>query len=272
MSWQDVAYRNVYDATRSRLMWLVAGLLLITFVGYSVAHSFIGEESFTAFLDGIAGLIGIILPLLAILLGYKSIAHERSTGGIYLSLSLPHSRKDLVIGKFVGRSIVLLIPTLGALVVAGIVAAVRYGTDGALLFPWFLLATTLYALAFVGFAVGLSMSTTVDRWITIGALGGYAGLVLIWDNFHTATLLVLHRFDTGVLSNIPDWALLFRLIKPSESYYRLVRAGFDVERAGLYVGDGVPLYVGWWMALLLLAVWTLLPLALGFRRFRTADL
>ncbi len=272
MTWQDIARKDVSDAGRSRTLWALAGLLLVGFVGYSYGHTYLGEDSFPAFLEGLAQVIGSGLPLLGILLGYKSIVHERKSGSLFLTLSFPHSRRDVIVGKFVGRAIVLLAPTLVALIVAGVVGAVRYGTDGLALFPWFLLATALYGVVFVAISMALSMWTTVDRWITFGALGSYLLLVQLWDNFHSLTILLLHRFDFSVFADMPDWALLFRLLKPSEAYYRLLRAGFDVSLAGRYVGDGTPLYVEWWMALVLLALWCAVPLAVGFRRFGTTDL
>lgn len=272
MSWRDVAVKDVHDASRSRTLWLLTGLLLVAFVGYGVGHSYLGEETFSAFLTGLATLVGVLLPVLGVLLGYKSIVYDRTSGSLFLTLSFPHSRRDVVFGKFVGRAVVLLAPALGALCLAGVVGAVRYGTDGALLYPWFVLVTALYGVAFVGIAMALSMSTTIDRRITFGALGIYLVLVQFWDNVHSLTVLFLHRFDFTVLSDMPDWTLLFRLLKPSESYYRLLRAGFDVSQAGRYVADGAPIYVDWWMALALLAAWCVVPLALGFRRFGRADL
>jgi len=208
----------------------------------------------------------------SILLGYKSIARERTTGSLHLTLAFPNARRDVVLGKVVGRSSVLLVPMAATLLLAGVVGVVRYGSDGAVLFPWFLVATALYGIAFVGIAIGLSMSTTVDRRITFGAIGVSLLLVQVWDSIHTATLLVFHRFDFSVLSDMPDWALLFRLVKPSESYYRLVRAGFDIGQASRYVGDSAPFFVNWWMALAVLAAWCVVPLTLGFRRFSSTDL
>lgn len=272
MTWRTVARKDVHDASRSRTLWLLSGLLLVAFVGYALVHGRVGRETFSAFLGGLAALVGALLPLLAILLGYKSIARGRTTGRLYLTLAFPNSRRDVVVGKFVGRSSVLLVPVAVALLLAGVVAAVRYGSAGAVLFPWFLVATALYGVAFVGIAVGLSMSTAVDRRITFGAIGLYFLLVQLWDNIHTATLLILHRFDFTVLSDMPDWALLFRLLKPSESYYRLVRAGFDIGQASRYVGDSAPVFVDWWLALAVLVAWCVVPLALGFRRFGAADL
>jgi len=272
VTWETIAGRDVRDASRSRGVWVVFALLGLLAVGYALAHSYLGDPTFTAFLGGLTGVVGSALPVFALLVGYKSVVNERTRGSLLLTLSFPHSRRDFLLGKLVGRSVVLLAPTLVALAAAGVVGAVRYGTDGALLYPWFLFAAALYGLAFVGFAVGLSMSTTVDRWITLGALGGYFVLVTLWSGLHSLTLLVLHRFDGTVLADLPDWALLFRLASPSESYARLVRAGFDVGQASRYAADGAPVYVDWWMAVVLLVAWFAVPVALGFRRFRSADL
>jgi ABC-type transport system involved in multi-copper enzyme maturation permease subunit len=272
MSWQAIARKDVRDAVRSRGLWVLFALLAVLSVGYAVGHSYLGERTFPAFLGGLTGLFAVALPVLAILVGYKSVIHERTGGSLFLTMSFPHSRWDYLLGKAVGRSVVLLAPTLVALAAAGVVGAFRYGTEGAALYPWFMLATALYGLAFVGVAVGLSMSTTIDRRITLGAFGAYVAFVTFWDGVHSLTMLILHRFDGSVLSNLPDWALLFRLLGPGESYRRLVRAGFDVDLATLYVGDGTPVYVDWWMGVLLLVAWFAVPLVLGYRRFDAADL
>jgi len=272
VSWRDIAYKDVHDASRSRGVWVLFVLLSLLSVGYAFLHTYLGDATFPAFLGGLTSVVGATLPILAVLVGYKSVIYERTSGSLFLTLSFPHSRRDFLVGKLVGRSVVLLVPTLVALALAGVVGAVRYGTEGATLYPWFLFASALYGLAFVGIAVGLSMSTTADRWITFGAVGAYFVLVSLWGGLHSATLVVLHRFDVTVLADLPDWSLLFRLAGPGEAYNRLVRAGFDVQLATQYVGENAPVYVDWWMALVLLVAWFVLPLAVGFRRFESADL
>jgi ABC-2 type transport system permease protein len=270
MTWRDVAYKNVQDAGRSRTVWLVLGFLTVAFVGYAFVHGFLGEESFAAFLDGLVGIVGLLLPALGMLLGYRSIADDRESGSLLLELSFPHSRSDLVVGTFVGRTVVLAVPTLIALLLAGVVGAVRYGTDGALWYPWFLFVSTLYGVAFVGVGIGISVSTVSDRRITLGALGGYLLLVVLWGGLVSFAIDFLHRFDPRV--ETPGWGLFLRMAGPSESYDRLLRVGFDLDRAARYVGEGVPVYVDAPAALLVLVAWVVVPLALGFRRFRTADL
>jgi hypothetical protein len=71
---------------------------------------------------------------------------------------------------------------------------------------------------------------------------------------------------------MPDWALLFRLFGPNEAYDRLLRAGFDINLAARYAANGAPVYVDWWMGIVVLVVWFAVPLVVGFHRFESADL
>jgi ABC-2 type transport system permease protein len=270
MTWRTVARKNVLDARRSRTLWLLFGFLTLLFVGYAVGHGSLGQATFGAFLDALVAIVGLVVPALAILLGYRSISDGRASGSLLLELSLPTSRKQLIVGTVVGRTLVLLVPSLVTLAVAGIVGAVLYGTAGALSYVWFLLVTALYGAAFVGAAIGLSMSTTADRRITVGAVGGYLLLVVLWDSLISFGITVLHRFNP--LVDMPDWGLLLTLAGPNEAYHRLLRVGVDTGVASQYVTGSTPPYVDWWAALLLLLLWIIVPLFVGGRRFSTADI
>jgi ABC-2 type transport system permease protein len=272
VTWRDVATRDLRDASRSVGIWIVGGLQILLFVGVAVVEFVLDDASFPAYVDSLTGVVGVTIPLVAILLGYKSILAERTGGQLRLALSVPHSRRDVAIGKLVGRSVVFTVPTAVALCLAGGVSVVL--ADGGvpwLWLPWFAGVTVLYGVAFVGLAVGVSLSTATGRRVTVGAVGAYLATVVLWEDLHTAMLLILHRFDTAVASDMPGWALFVRLAAPSESFDLLVRTGFAVDRAGRYVDSGVA-YVAWPAALGLLVAWTFVPVALGYLRFRTADL
>lgn len=270
MSWRDIARKDVRDASRSRSLWLLLGSLSVLFGGYAVAYTAAGDGTFTGFVTGSVGLVDGFLPVLGILLGYRSISDDRIDGSLLLSLSLPQSRRELLVGTAVGRTVTLLVPTLFGLSIAGLYAAVRYGTAGAIAYPWFLFATALYGASFVAVAVALSGSTVTDRRITYGAVGGYLLLVVFWRTLVSFAVAVLHRFDASL--GTPDWALVLQLAEPGEAYARLLHAGFDIERANRYVRDGAPAFVDWWAALVILLVWIAVPLAVGTRLFETGDL
>lgn len=272
MSWRVLAGKDVRDAARSRTVWLVSALALLVFGGVAMYQGTIGQPTLDSLVDTLSVAVVQLVPALALLVGYKSIAGERSDGSLLLTLSVPHSRRDLAVGKFVGRAVVLLVPTLAALLVAGAIGAAKFGTDGLVRFPWFLLVTALYGTAFVAVAVGISMTTTDDRRLTLGAVGAYLFLVNLYGNVHSIVLVFLHRGRFQVLADLPDWALLYRLFQPSEAYYRLLQVGFDVGPAARYLAAGTPFYVDWWMAFVVFAVYCAGALGLGYRRFRAGDL
>ena len=272
MTWRDVALRDVRAASRSVGIWIVGGVQILLFVGVTAVEFVLDDGSFPTSVDSLAGVVAVTTPLVALLLGYKSILAERTGGQLRLSLSVPHSRRDVVVGKFVGRSVVFAVPTALALCLAGGVAIAL--ADGGVPWswlPWFAGVTVLYGVAFVGVAVGVSLSTATGRRVTVGTIGAYLVTVVLWEDLHTAVLLILHRFDTTVTNDMPGWALFVRLLAPSESFDLLVRTGFAVDRAGRYVDSGL-VYVAWPAALGLLVAWTLVPVALGYLRFKTADL
>jgi ABC-2 type transport system permease protein len=270
MSWRGVARKDVHDAGRSRTLWLLFGFLSVLFVGYAAAYAYVGDGTFAGFVAGSVGLVEGVLPVLGLLVGYRSIADDRTDGSLLLSLSLPQSRTDVLVGTALGRTTVLLVPTVAGLSMAGLYAGLRYGIEGAVAYPWFLFATALYGASFVAVAVALSASTTDDRRLTYGAVVGYLLLVVLWRTLTSVAVMVLHRFDTGPA--FPDWALLLQLAEPGEAYARLLRAGFDIDRASRYVGTGTPGFVDWWAALVVLVLWIAVPLAVGCRRFGTGDL
>jgi hypothetical protein len=122
-------------------------------------------------------------------------------------LPQPPSGRNVAVGKFVGRSVVFAVPTAIALWPAGGVAVVL--ADGGVPWPrlpWFAGVMVLYGVAFV--AVGVSLSTATGRRVTVGTIGAYLATVVLWEDLHTAVLLILHRFDTAVTNDMPGWALL----------------------------------------------------------------
>ena len=272
MTWRAVAARDVRGARRSVGLWLVAGLQTLLFVGVVVWGGVVAGGPVPAQADRLATAAAVVLPPVAVLVGYRSVVGDRASGRLRLALSLPHSRLDMAVGTFVGRTVVFAVPTVAALVLAGVLAVGLAAGPAA--WGWlapFVAATTLYGVAFVGLAVGVSLLSTTGRRATVGAIGGYLVTVVLWTDLHTAALLILHRFDTAVTSEMPGWALLVRLAGPAESYDLLLRVGVALDRAGRYA-DGALAAPVWPAAVGLLVAWTLLPVALGYLRFRTADL
>lgn len=272
MSWRAIARKDFLDAVRSRTLWgllvVFAGLLLVlTYAGQ------LGEGAdLDQFVEFTAAGFAMFVPLVAIVLGYKSVVDERESGTIALLLSFPHTRRDVVVGKFVGRSVVLAVPVVVGLVVASGLLVFLYDSFPLVEYLLFALASVALGLAFLAIAVGLSTTTTSSRRVTTAAFGAYLLFGVLWGEVIDVLLLVLWRFDTAALTSPPDWSLFARMASPAESFNRLVTALFDVDAGGIYTGAGTPWFVDAWVAVLLLLGWVALPLGLGYLRFSRVDL
>lgn len=274
MSWRAIARKDVRDAARSRAIWLIVGAFLLAFLAPALALPSVVAPDADGFVGFTQVVVTVFVPLVSIALGYKSVVGERDSGSIKLLLSFPHTRRDLAVGKFVGRSVVFAVPLFVVMVAAGTVVAVLVGGLPALRYGALVLATLAFGLAFLGLTLGLSMVTTSNRRVTFGAIGAYVLFGMLWDGLIQTLVLGLFRFmDPSILlGNLPDWALFVRFLGPVEAYDRLVEALFDVGAATGYAGPDAPWYVAAWVAPLVLVAWMVVPVAIGYRRFDRSDL
>jgi len=269
MSWQTVAWKDVRDSIRSRGLWALLalfGLLVAVFAYVGWVDQGSAVEPFVVLT---AEGFGIIVPIVAIVIGYKAVIEERRSGTIALLLSFPHTRRDIVLGKFVGRALVLTVPLLLALGAMFAVIVTLYDNAPVGSYLLFVGLNVVYGVAFLAIAIGLSMVLRSGRQVTAGAFGAYIILVMFWD----ALITVLWRFNPPNLQ-LPDWALLVQLASPVESYNRIVDALFDLE-PGLtptLSSAEAPWYVGPEVAFVVLIGWIGLTLGLGYAQFRRTDL
>lgn len=272
MTWHAIARKDFRDALRSKTIWLLFGGFVVLFLGITYAAWREADAAFLEFVDLTAAVFGLLLPLVSITLGYKAVIAERESGSLALTLSFPHARWELVVGKFIGRSAVLAPPVVVGMVVAGAFIVFQYDTFPVGRYLLFAGLNVLYGLAFLGLALCLSMSTVSSRRVTAGAFGGYVLLVVLWADLVELLVLVLWRFDAAILLRIPDWALFAQLLSPVEAYSRLITALFDSDFGGAYAGSNVPWFVDAWVALVVLVGWVTIPVALGYLRFKNTDL
>jgi ABC-2 type transport system permease protein len=66
------------------------------------------------------------IPMIGLALGYGAIANERQSGSLRLLLSLPNSRADVVLGKFIGQTLSLIVAIPIGYGIAGVVALATY--------------------------------------------------------------------------------------------------------------------------------------------------
>ncbi|MEF8782543.1 MAG: ABC transporter permease subunit [Haloarculaceae archaeon] len=264
MRWDRLARKNVGDARRSRSLYGVVGLFVLTggLVGY-LGSGASGNGS--SVLSSTLGLMGFLVPVVALGLTYESVAGPRTDGSLQFLLALPYSRRDVVLGTYVGR-----IAVLAAGVCAGYIAlAVAMLPAGVVVSPvtFVVVLAVILALSLAFVAIGVGISTGVRSTMAAGALafGSFILAFIIWGSLPGLIVYTINGFSPP--ASPPDWAPLFRTLNPLTAF-RVV-ASESIEGAG-GVGSGVVQSLP--LAVAVLAGWTTLAPLAGYLRFRSDDL
>ena len=140
------------------------------------------------------------MSLLALLFTFQSVCGERERGTLKLMLANPAPRYAILLGKWIGGYLCLVLPFLLALgigiLILNLMPSVSLNAEHWIRLVWLLLASLLYISVF--FALGILISTLTERSITSFLVALFAWVILV---------LVLPNIGT----------LLAREIKPGDS-------------------------------------------------------
>jgi ABC-2 type transport system permease protein len=281
MSFVAVAEKDFRDAIRSRLMIVVA-VMFVAFTGGGVALG----QAFGLQSGTVVGLIlsvmlqgtAIFIPLVALGIAYRSIAGERESGSLKVLLSLPNSRLDVVIGKFLGRSAVVSVAIVVGFISMLIAAAATFeGNIPAESILMFMLAALLLAVVFVSVAVSVSAFADSSFVAAIGAFGFFVLFQFAWGGLVFLLRYVVNGFETpdfGLGTETPDWVEVLFVVNPMNGWrqstrwlLRRVSEEQEVQETSVEA-----FYLEPWFGFVVLAVWVVLPLVVGYLKFESADL
>lgn len=268
MTWPVIARHDGQMTIGERSVKLLLGILVTVIVLAAYVYPVLDPGPITTahFSGYVDGWVTVLVPLLGILFGYDAIVSERSSGSLYLTLSLPHSRRDLVIGKLVGRAGVLTIGLCIAGVLAGFLVVYPYGELEIPRSIAFFTLTIWFGVIWTGLGVAVSMATeTKQRALLLGAALFFV-LSLAWDSLQMALATGLNT--AGVIDgSLPNPVQFVFSLEPVTAYERVI-AGF-IDPEATVAG---PWYLGEWVGLLVLLLWLVLPLFLAYGRFVRGDL
>lgn len=277
MSWGVIASKEFEDAVRSRLLWgvvaFVAVMVSVTFLVPMVVPAL--DTGVLAALGGASEFASLLVPVVSLVAAYLAVAGERESGSLRLLLGLEPSRWAVVLGKFLGRSAVVVVGLAAGFVLAGVVAWAVYGSVPLAAFAGVVALTAALGVAFVGIAIGISAATaTRARAMTIG-IGVYLALSLLWDLVPQGAHLAAFGAPPG--QPVPAWFVFLQGASPSGAYSALVmnvihavEPSYPAATAG--IEGAVPFFVEWWSFAAILVAWTLVPVLVGGYVFGRADL
>ncbi|MDQ2050851.1 ABC transporter permease subunit [Natronolimnohabitans sp. A-GB9] len=284
-----VARKEFEDAGRSKLLWALVGLLVgIVVVGYT-AIWYTGEDASASEVLGFLGFpLQTIVPIAALIAGYMAVVGERRSGSIKLLLGLPPNRTDVVFGKLLGRLAVVGTAIGLAFLAALVLGAVYFGSVPFVDWLEFAAVTLLFGLAFAGLAVGSSAAVSTRGKSMALVVGVYVIFVVLWELVTAGPYYLVH--DEGPPVEAQTWYLVLEQFNPMSAYTTMASNAIegtvfpftfqygleDFEAAGMtpaerYAGDA-PFYLQDWFGVVVLLFWLVVPVAIGYYRFKKADL
>ncbi|MFC4439091.1 MULTISPECIES: ABC transporter permease [Natrialbaceae] len=282
MSWVHIARKDFADAGRSLMLWALTVLLILLVAGVSSIPYLLATEGATpAFEEALSFLftpIGFLIPIIGLVVGYQAIVSERESGSIRFLLGLPNTRRDVILGKVLGRTGVVAIPTVIGFVVGAVVIGALYDGFAIVDYLGLLVFSLIMGLVYVAVAVGISASVSSRAKALAGVLGFFVLFDFLWEFVTMGIYWALEGSLPG-FDGLPAWYLFVLRLSPGQSLSAIAltlvdfagAGDFDMTAAGRVAGE-VPFYLENWFAWLIVAMWILVPLGVGYARFKNATL
>lgn len=271
-----VARNDFRNVRRSRLLWGVVGIY-VAFVALLFYTSGTGSNpEVTRTLFGAVFLTTLLLPLVAVAGAYLAVAGERESNTVRFLLSQPTARHSVVLGKFLSRGLTLALALLLAVLVGvGLVVALYPSLEPVALAKFFGLSLLLVG-AYVSVSVGIS-AASASRSRAISATMAVYFVTVVLTVFQGFSIESALRWVLGDLLGlgIGDdlYAGMVAVASPAEAYLNSTLAIFSPENfQAIHVSGPLPFYLETWFMVVILLLWTVVPLAVGISAFDRAEI
>ena len=269
MSVGVVAKVDLRETGRSwRLLGLSAAYVFF-FAGASAIFVSLGQlpgvvSESPSFAGALVSPLELLFPLVGILLGYRTIVGERVGGTIRILLSLPHARRELVVGKLLSRVVLVsATATLGATI--GYLSQVLFGGSvGGLEYATVIGLALLLQATFVAIGVGLSAGMESETVVVAAGLGSVLLFAALWQGVVRTLAGVFSAVGASSIAE-PLTDVLIAL-NPVLAFSRLASLALDTG------GQVTSPWREWSLPVLVLLLWLVIPVLLGVKRFERAEL
>lgn len=272
----DIEWRQVFtlgqkefrDRIRSR--WVLAVVLVFTVFSLVITYfggaqqGQIGVKSIEFTIASLVSLVIYLIPLIALLLGFDAVVGERERGSLDLLLSLPLTRMELLLGKFLGLALALTLSTVVGFALDAMLLVRQFGWPGVYHYGGFVFSSVMLGMAFLSLALLISVVSRDRTRASGAAIALWFGFVLVFD-------LLLLGLLVASGGEVAGKAVAYVLLLNPTDIFRILNV-FSLEQMRSLYGltSVVPpeLANPWLMGGVMLA-WIIAPLALATWRFRT---
>lgn len=269
-----MAKKEFMDNLRNN--WIV--LLTIIFIILTLVISFVSGRGSMGDVDvtvlGLLTIATMLIPIIAIILGYGTISGEAETGSLSVVQSCPISRIEVYFGKFMGLGSVLTTSIIFGFGISGLIIAATGADANAVSFLVFIFLTIMLGLIYL--SLSLCFSAILKRRTT----SLYAGIALFfWAMIIGSVIMGVFFAQGGTLDDfmtggMPDWMwTTMMILSPSDMYQTATMLAFDMRSIDVHgFSIGVPEFITMAKLLMIFIVWTVVPLITGYLFYRKRDI
>lgn len=264
-------------------VWLATvGFVTAVALGVTIPYLSLSDPSASV---GAAFLLGpgtdILLPFLIVIFSYSAIAGHRNRGSIHVFLQMPIDRRRMYFGITLARVVVISTIAFFGLVVGSIVCLLLYGIPPVTPVLAFVAMTIVATICFTAIGVGVSGIFARPIHALSVLIGGFVVAHVLWELLVSGGVAIIHGSDAATSRT----AEFLTLLSPLEAY-RTAGHGllppsphldFDLEGSEASATPGS--LVGGEIAaselaliLIILGVWAVVLLLIGYRQFRNAEI
>ena len=273
-----IAKKEFLDNIRNKwiIILTVIFVLLIIIFSYVAGAQAGGDGLFGSMENTVLFLLfvtSILIPLIAVILGFSTISGEAESGALYVVLSYPVRRVEVLLGKLIGLGSVITVSILIGFGVGGIVIASTVGSESGGGYIGFILLSILLGLIYL--SLSICISAYCKRRIT--SIGGGIILVLWGMIFGTVLMAILYGSgytieDIGA-GNIPDWFFNAVIFSPGDLHQTAVMRAFGITSVDMMgYSFTMPEFLGMSLLLVVHLIWFIVPLFLAYFFFKRRDI
>jgi len=218
------------------------------------------------------GITALLIPLIAVVLGFNTIAGEAESGSLYVVLSYPVRRIELLLGKYLGLGSVIAFSTIIGFGSGGIILIFQLGTKYVIGYIFFIGLTILLGLIFLSLTI--CISALVKK--RIHAIGG--GIVVFFWGMIIGIIMmgVLYGmgYDYNNMLEWPNWFWNVAYLSPADMSQTASQIAFGWNS---FYAPGVgemflPESLQMRNLMIAHAMWFFIPLGLAYVFFKRRDI
>jgi ABC-type transport system involved in multi-copper enzyme maturation permease subunit len=271
-----IAKKEFLDNIRSKWIILISGIFIILTILSAYVAGGSSDEVFGGFEATVVSLMSIytlLIPIIAILLGFSTIAGEAEAGALSVVLSYPVKRVEVLLGKFLGLGSVLAVTPIIGFGISGIIIAAVIGAEEGLAFLVFIALAIVLGLIYLSLIICFSALVKTR----VRAIAAGVGL-FFWAMIYGVIVMAIYMATGGDIGNLmtgldtyPEWLFGSIVFSPGDLNQMAVMRAFGLNQA-----MGISLEAPDWLSmpflLIMQTLWIVIPLLLAYIFFKRRDI